>query len=173
MVRNDSVLADELRKQLLGAPEPRSVAAVNAENTRAMAASLAELQQHYHSNIGRVAYNTVLAAAAGGGRHTCCPDSPCDPANCCPPCEPEGGVTLTDRARSLGVRAETFRDAHVRMHQTDHSIPPPQALEQGRYCWATRKIRSDATDQRVLDLARRFWHTDDVSRASGDSGEDV
>lgn len=71
------------------------------------------------------------------------------------------------------MRADTFREAHVRMHRTNHSIPPPQALEEGRYCWATRKIRSDATDQRVLDLAYRFWHSDNVSRASGDSGEHV
>ncbi|CAB1099730.1 unnamed protein product [Ectocarpus sp. CCAP 1310/34] len=56
------------------------------------------------------------------------------------------------------------------MHRTDHTIPPQEALEKGRYLWAPRKERSDKMDERVMGLARRFWHSDDISRASGDSG---
>lgn len=56
------------------------------------------------------------------------------------------------------------------MRLTDYSIPPAQAVEKGRYCWGRWKTRSDATDPRVTELAGRYWHTDDISRASGDSG---
>ncbi|CAM9212837.1 unnamed protein product [Ectocarpus sp. 12 AP-2014] len=168
MVRKDPVLEEEMRT-MLGVQGLEGKAAVHAENTRAMAASLAALKGKSQSNIGRVAYTTVLAAVAGAGEHTCSPTDPCNPAERCPPAEPQGGVSFAQRAESLGVREKTFRAAHVRMHHTDHTIPPPQALEEGRYCWTRRKTRSDATDERVLELAIRFWHSDDVSRASGDS----
>ena len=128
---------------MLGMPEEGSEAAVNAENTRAMATSLQALKKNCKTNIGRIAYNTVLAAAAGAGEHVCSPDDPCDPARRCPPAAPEGAVTMAQRAESLGVRTKTFRDGHWRMHLTDHSIHPAQAVEEGRYCWAARKARSD------------------------------
>ncbi|CAB1100646.1 unnamed protein product [Ectocarpus sp. CCAP 1310/34] len=76
------------------------------------------------------------------------------------------------RAQGLGVRDGTFRAARTRMHRTDHAIPPQEALEKGRYLWAPRKERSDKMDERVMGLARRFWHSDDISRASGNSGEE-
>ncbi|CAN0108099.1 unnamed protein product, partial [Pylaiella littoralis] len=57
------------------------------------------------------------------------------------------------------------------MKNANFSLPPQQALKEGRYLWADRKTRSDVTDSRVMDLARRYWHSDDVSRASGDSGQ--
>ena len=156
---------------MLGMPEEGSEAAVNAENTRAMATSLQALKKNCKTNIGRIAYNTVLAAAAGAGEHVCSPDDPCDPARRCPPAAPEGGVTMAQRAESLGVRTKTFRDGHWRMHLTDHSIHPAQAVEEGRYCWVQKKRRNDAMDERVQDLAVRWWHSDEVSRASGDSGD--
>lgn len=168
-VRKDPVLQKQLRA-MLGMPEQGSEAAIHAENTRALAASLTALKRHCKSNIGRIAYNTALAVAAGAGEHTCSSDDPCDPARRCRPAKPESGVTLHQRAESLGVRMKTFRDAFWRMNLTDHSKPPSQALEEGRYCWVARRTRSDATDPRVLELAVRFWHTDDISRASGDSG---
>lgn len=154
MVAKDPVLEEELRVQL-GLPDPGSKAAVDAENTRALASSLDVLQMNCKSNIGRIAYNIVLSAAAGAGEHTCCPENPCDPAQRCPPAQPKSGVTLPQRAESLGVRENTFHDAHVRMHHVDHSVTPSEALEEGRYCYAARKIRSDKTDSSVLDLAYR------------------
>lgn len=170
----DAELMDRIRA-VLGAEAlgeaAAKIAAVDAANTRVFAASLGALQQNSQSNIGRIAYNTGLAIAAGAGEHSCDPADPCDPADRCDAAEPLDGVSLTQRAESLGVRINTFRKAHVRMHNTNHSIPPPQALEDGCYCWAKRKVRIDATNSRVLDMGTRFWHSDDVSRASGDSGK--
>ncbi|CAB1110877.1 unnamed protein product [Ectocarpus sp. CCAP 1310/34] len=82
------------------------------------------------------------------------PTDPCNPAERCPPAAPQGGVSFAQRAENLRVRGKTLRAAHVRMHHADHTIPPPQALEQGRYCWTTHKTRSDATDERVLPAPR-------------------
>lgn len=171
-MQQDPVLMEEVKK-LVGTQQGSggSNAAVDAANTRAMASSLQSLQQHCQSKVGRVAYTTVLAAAAGAGEHTCCPENPCNPAACCPPAESKDGVSLAQRAESLGVRPQTFREARTRMHNTDHSIPPAQAVEEGRYCWVAKKGRSDAMDERVEELAVRYWHQDDISRASGDSGD--
>lgn len=66
MVENDPVLKEEINQKLRVSDEGR-VDAVHAEITRALAASLVALELNCKSNIGRVAYNTVLAAAAGSG----------------------------------------------------------------------------------------------------------
>lgn len=155
---------------MLGMPEEGSEAAVNAENTRAMATSLQALKKNCKTNIGRIAYNTVLAAAAGAGEHVCSPDDPCDPARRCPPAAPEGGVTMAQRAESLGVRTKTFRDGHWRMHLTDHSIHPGTGCGRGALLLGGTQGKERP---RVLELAGRFWHTDAISRASGDSGTAV
>ncbi|CAB1110060.1 unnamed protein product [Ectocarpus sp. CCAP 1310/34] len=126
-VLEDDVLKEELRELLcvgeLG-EAAATKAAVDAENIRALVASIETLKLHSHSNIGRAAYNTVIAAAAGA-EHTCDPDDPCTPDEPCAPAEPQGA----------------------------------EALEKGRYLWAPRKERSDKMDERVMGLARRFWHT--------------
>lgn len=101
-----------------------------------------ELKKNCKSNTGRIAYNNVLAAAAGAGEHTCSPEDPCQPGERCRPAEPKGGVMLADRAASLGVREKTLREAHGRMHHTDHSLAQPQAIEEGRYCWAAQDLGS-------------------------------
>ncbi|CAM9860145.1 unnamed protein product, partial [Pylaiella littoralis] len=171
-VLEDDVSNEELRELLCVeelAEGAATKAAVDAENIRALVASIETLKLHSHTNIGRAAYNTVVAAAAGA-EHTCDPDDPCTPAERCTPAEPQGAVSLAARGQGLGVRDATFRAARIRMHKTDHTIPPKDALEKGRYLWAPRKERSDKMDERVMGLARRFWHSDDISRASGDSG---
>lgn len=173
-VMADPELLKELGEMVGGqnlAAEATRKAAIHEENTRAMAASLVALKHHAKTTIGRNTYNAVLAAVAGAGEHTCNPALPCNPTHRCPPAAPgHPAVSLAARAESLGVRDGTFREARARMHGVNLSVPPQQAVEQGRYLWSYRNTRNDATDQCVLDLARRFWHSDDISRASGNSG---
>lgn len=74
MVEEDPVL----KKRMTSLPErvtaeAAAVAAQNAATVRATAASLQTLQKNCKSTIGRNAYNTVLAAVAGAGEHTCVP----------------------------------------------------------------------------------------------------
>ncbi|CAM9677252.1 unnamed protein product [Pylaiella littoralis] len=180
MVRGDPVLMEQMRKMLAeqdgGAAAAAAAAArdsaIDAEIVRSTAASLEAMKEGSKSNVGRIAYNTVLAAVAGAGEHICDPAHPCNPAARCPPAPPQGAAaSFTRRAERLGIRPNTYREAHVRMHNANLSIPPKEALDEGRYLWAERKTRSDATDRRVVDLATRYWHSDDISRASGDSGK--
>ncbi|CAB1101349.1 unnamed protein product [Ectocarpus sp. CCAP 1310/34] len=161
------MLKEELR-ELLCVVELGEAAATKA-NIRALVVFIETLKLHSHSNIGRAACNTVIAAAAGA-EHTCDPDDPCTPNEPCAPAEPHGAVSLAARAQGLGVRDPTFRASRTRMHRTDQTIPPQEALEKERYLWAPRKERSDKMDERVMGLARRFWHSDENFRAPGDSG---
>ena len=45
------------------------------------------------------------------------------------------------------------------------------ALESNEYIWTKREKRSNATSDESLALAKRYWHCDDVSRATGNSGD--
>lgn len=81
------------------------------------------------------------------------------------------GVSSARQAASLGIRPQTFRDAEERMKNARHDLPPAEAVAQGAYVYNERKTRSDATSEELVVLMRRFWHGDDVSRATGNSGE--
>ncbi|CAN0247746.1 unnamed protein product [Pylaiella littoralis] len=174
-VKADPVLMEQLREMLgkdeQGAAAAR-VAAANAEIVRGAAAALEVMKPHCKTNIGRMVYNTALGTVAGVGGHTCDPAHRCSPADRCSPAEPrDSASSLAAQAELLGVRPATYRKAHHRMHNANFSVPPQQALEEGCYLWADRKTRSDVTHPRVMDLARPYWHSVDVSRPSGDSGQ--
>lgn len=93
----------------------------------------------------------------------------CYPGERCKPAEPSG-VGLSQRADSLGVRRETFTDARVRMHNTDHDVVSQQAVTEGCYIHSGRKTRSDVTKPEVTALASVYWHSDDISCATGNPG---
>ncbi|CAN0331182.1 unnamed protein product [Pylaiella littoralis] len=146
-------LREMLGTEELGAAAAR-VAAANAGIVRGAAAALEGMKRHSKTSIGRMVYNCALGTVVGEGEHTS------DPA-----------ASLATRAEVLGVRPATYREANARMRKVDFSVPPQQALEEGHYLWAERKTRRDVRHPRVVDLAKRYWHCDDVSRASGDSGK--
>ncbi|CAB1113529.1 unnamed protein product [Ectocarpus sp. CCAP 1310/34] len=83
------------------------------------------------------------------GEHTCPDPNLCHPGNRCKPAEP-GGVSFAERAKSLGIRYETFSDARVRMHNTNHDIAPRMAVSDGCYVYNERKTRSDVTNPEVM-----------------------
>ncbi|CAB1099564.1 unnamed protein product [Ectocarpus sp. CCAP 1310/34] len=173
LTQKDHMLMERVRV-MLGASAADQAAAkeavVNAANTRALRASLQALKWHSNSSIGWTAYTTALATAAGAGEHTCPDPNLCHPGNRCKPAEP-GGVSFAERAKSLGIRYETFGDARFRMHNTNHDIAPRDAVSDGCYVYNERKTRSDVTNPEVMALAKAFWHSDDVSRATGNSGK--
>ena len=80
-------------------------------------------------------------------------------------------VSLKARAESIGVRRGTLAEAQQRMQAARHDILPASALESGEYIWTKREKRNDATSDEILALAKRYWHCDDVSRATGNSGD--
>ncbi|CAB1097191.1 unnamed protein product [Ectocarpus sp. CCAP 1310/34] len=126
LMQNDPVLMERVRAMLdAGAEEQAAanVAAIDAANTRAL----------------------PLAVAAGAGEHTCTDTNVCHPGQRCKPVE-SGGVSLAERANSLGIRHETFSDARRRMHNTNHDIAPKIAASEGCYVYNERKTRSDVTN---------------------------
>ncbi|CAM9343093.1 unnamed protein product, partial [Pylaiella littoralis] len=63
-----------------------------------------------------------------------------------PPVESRGSTSsVATRAELLGLRPTTYREAQDRMKNANFSVPPQQALKEGRYLWADRKTRSDVT----------------------------
>ncbi|CAM9748838.1 unnamed protein product, partial [Ectocarpus sp. 13 AM-2016] len=92
---------------------------------------------HCNSSIGWTTYQTALAVAAGAGEHTCTDTDVCHPGQRCQPVE-SGGVSLAERANSLGIRHETFSDARRRMHNTNHDIAPKIAVSEGCYVYNER-----------------------------------
>eukprot|EP00904_Undaria_pinnatifida_P011637 jgi/Undpi1/7603/HiC_scaffold_23.g10076.m1 len=141
-----------------GAAEAAAKAALNEINMREITTSLKALRGQCRTERGRIAYQTALATVAGTGEHSCGDDNASD-------------AGITKRAESFGVRFETFKDAQGRMQRARHDLHPDEAFGSGQYIYDCRKKRSDTTDPECLDLARRFWHNDDVSRATGNSGD--
>ncbi|CAM9666766.1 unnamed protein product, partial [Pylaiella littoralis] len=104
------------------------------------------MKPHCSTKIGRMVYNSALATVAGVGGHTCDPAHPCSAADRCPPVESRGSTSsVATRAELLGLRPTTYREAQDRMKNANFSVPPQQALKEGRYLWADRKTRSDVT----------------------------
>ena len=152
------VATQEAAEAAEAAAEAAAKAALNEVNMREIGTSLEALRGNCYTERGRVAYQTVLAAVAGTGEHST---------------DAEGlnDAGVTKRAESYGVRFETFKDAQDRMKRARHDLAPDEAFESGQYVYDQRKKRSDCTHPGCLDLARRFWHSDDVSRATGNSGD--
>lgn len=107
---------------------------------------------------GGITHQTALAIVAGTGEHSG------DAAS-------SNDAGLTKRAENFGVRFETFKNGQDRMKRARQDLHPDEALERGQYVYDQRKKLSDCTRPECLDLAKRFWHNDDVSRATGNSGE--
>ncbi|CAB1104771.1 unnamed protein product [Ectocarpus sp. CCAP 1310/34] len=148
LMQNDPVLMERVRAMLdAGAAEQAAakVAAIDAANTRALRASLQALKQHCNSSTGWTTYQTALAVAAGAGEHTCTDTDVCHPGQRCKPVE-SGGVSLAERANSLGIRHETFSDARWRMHNTNHDIAPKIAVSEGCYVDARRRMHKTNHD---------------------------
>ena len=159
-VDEDPVAKEQIQSSVAtpGAAEAAAEAALNEINMREIATSLEALRGQCRTERGRIAYQIALAAVAGTGEHSCGDDNASD-------------AGITKRAESFGVRFETFKDAQGRMKRARHDLHPDEAFGSGQYIYDCRKKRSDTTDPECLDLARRFWHNDDVSRATGNSGD--
>ncbi|CAM9284975.1 unnamed protein product [Scytosiphon promiscuus] len=87
----------------------------------------------------------------------------------------EGGVassvTGKCKAELLGVHEAVYSAARQRAKALDTDVSPNIAIDQGTYWFAPRSKRSDATKPEVLSLMKTFWHTDEVSRATGKAGD--
>ena len=77
------------------------------------------------------------------------------------------GTSLASRAASLGVRSDVLGEAQKRMQRVLRDAPSANAIASAWYLLTRREKRNDATDSEFLDMAKRFWHSEDISRAPG------
>ena len=159
-ILKEQILSSQKDVATQGTVGAAAKAALNEVNMREIGSSLETLRLKCHTERGRISYQTVVAAIAGTGEH-----SPATPGS--------GDAGLANRAESFGVRFETFKDGQDRMKRSRHDLHPDEALKSGRYVYDQREERSDRMSSECLDLARRFWHNDDVSGATGTSGDAV
>ena len=57
------------------------------------------------------------------------------------------------------------------MQRVLRDAPSVVVIASGRYLLTRREKRNDATDSELLDMAKRFWHSEDIARVPGNSGE--
>ena len=135
--------ADQLRKKQNEESEGREMLAATRK-------ALAAASTQGRTNEGRRTFQTILTAAAFDG------DGP-------------SKVTAKRKAELLGVHPEHFVGANRRVTRLRSDLAPEEALAEGAYWFQPRGKRSDATPPELLELIKRFWHTKEVSRASGNS----
>ena len=69
------------------------------------------------------------------------------------------------------MHAEHIVGAKKRVRRLRSDRTPAQAMDEGAYRFQPRGTRSVATPTEVLGLLKRFWHTDWIFRASGNSSD--
>lgn len=78
-------------------------------------------------------------------------------------------MTAKRKAKILGVHPDHFTAARQRAKMLKPDIYPTVAMDDGSYWFHPRSKRSDAAPPELVELMKRFWHTDEVSRATGNS----
>lgn len=132
--------ADKLREQLEEASELQS----------AWRRALKDAAIQGRTNEGRRTFQTLLTAVAYDG------DGP-------------SKVTAKRKSEIFGVHPEHLVAARRRVTALRPELPPLQAIDEKAYYFHPRTKRSDATPPEMLELMGTFWHTDGISRASGNS----
>lgn len=126
---------------------------VEAALATALKGALRNASMINNTNKGSETWQTVLTAAAH--------DDGDEPST----------VTGKRKADYLEVRKASFSAARQRARQLQAELTPDDAIAAGTYWYTPRARRSDAASPELLLLMRQYWHTDEVSRAKGNSAE--
>ena len=71
------------------------------------------------------------------------------------------------KAEIPGVYPQYSSTACQRAKLLKPDISPTAAIDEGAYWFYPRSRRSDTIPPELVELMKRFWHTDAVSRATG------
>ena len=104
---------------------------------------------------GGITHQTALAIVAGTGEHSGDATTRSNDAG------------LTNGAASFGVLFEFFKDWQDRVKRARHDLNPDEASERGQYVYDKRNKRSVCTHPEGLDLAKRFWHNEEIPARRG------
>ncbi|CAM9836298.1 unnamed protein product [Pylaiella littoralis] len=80
-------------------------------------------------------------------------------------------MTNRRKAAAMGVRENAWCYAVKRAKQLQADLHPMEAIKKGVYWFWPRAKRRDATSEELMELMRQYWHDDEVSRATGNSGD--
>ena len=75
-------------------------------------------------------------------------------------------------AEILDVHPDFFSVARKRAKRLRADMPPSAALNEGAYWYQPRLRRCDAASPELMQMMGRFWHTDGVSRPSGEPDDE-
>lgn len=137
----------------LGVPAAKKLRAERQEALELQGASrkaLAGAAIQGRTNDGRGVLQTLITAAAFDG------DGPVR-------------VSSKRKAEILGIHPANLTAGRKRAKALRPDLPPAVAMDQGAFWFQPRAKRSDETPPELVALMKRFWHTDGVSRASGNS----
>lgn len=76
-------------------------------------------------------------------------------------------ISAKRKAAALGVREQSWKFAVERVHRLSADLHPTEVAKKGLYWFLPRTKRSDAASEELNLLMRQYWHSDEVSRASG------
>ena len=113
-----------------------------------------QAKKQHSTKEGRRAWQKLLTAAAFGD-------------------DEEGGSTTSAerKADAIGVCKQTFNFAVDRAERLRVDLHSSEARKGGVYWIWPRARRSDAASDKLVLLMRQYWHTDEVSRATGNSAD--
>lgn len=157
-----SELAKDIRREIR---DSRTKSEVGVALERAIGVA----QKQNKTNEGRRTWQTLLTAAAFPRRANDGAEEE-DEEEEDEEEEPQS-ISGKRKAAALGVSEKAWRYALKRMKALEADIYPAEAIENGVYWSSPRARRSDAVSDELVSLMRQFWHTDEVSRATGNSAD--
>ena len=135
-----------------------------AEVGVALERAIETAKKHNKTNAGRRTWQTLLTAPAF--RRPVNDDQEADEEE-----EEPASMSIKRKAGALGVREGAWSYVVKRVKQLQADLHPREAIKKGVYSFWPRAQRSDATSEKLMELMRQYWHDDQVSRATGNSGD--
>ena len=111
-------------------------------------------QKRHSTTEGRRTWQTLVTAAAFRNDE-----------------EGDSKVSATRKATTIGIRQQTFLFAVDRAKRLRADRHPDEAIKGDVYWFWPRAKNSNAASNELVLLMRQYWHTDEVSRATGNSAD--
>lgn len=128
---------------------------VSASTATSLELALQQAQKQRRTTEGHRTFQTILTAAAFGEADD----------------DGDSSTSGRRRAAALGVNEKAFNFAAARAKKLMADLSPAEAIKNGVYWFWPRAKRSDAASDELVLLMRQYWHSDEVSRATGNSAD--
>ena len=116
--------------------------------------AIQQAQKQHSTTEGRRTWQTLVTAAAFRDDE-----------------EGDSKVSATRKAAAIGIQQQAFLFAVDRAKRLRTDLHPDEAIKGDVYWFWPRAKNSNAASDELVLLMRQYWHTDEVSRATGDSAD--